>query len=187
MASLSDIGKNVTIKYDGRIYKIVDYQHVKPGKGAAFARAKLKNVETGQIVEDTLRDNDKFDLIRLERRKYQCLYPENGTYWFMDVDNYEQITVDLKVMGDKAKWLKENMECDLLYAEGKIVDAELPLFVELKVLETAPGYKGDTATAGTKPAIVEGGVKITVPLFINPGDMVRIDTRTDEYMERISK
>lgn len=187
MASLSDIGKNVTIKYDERIFKIVDYQHVKPGKGGAFARAKLKNMETGQIVEETLRDNDKFDVIRLERRKYQYLYPENGTFWFMDTENYEQIAVDIKIMGDKAKWLKENMECDLLYAEGKIVDTEIPFFVELKIVETEPGFKGDTATAGSKPAKVEGGVKITVPLFINTGDLVRIDTRTDEYMERISK
>ncbi|MBN1151008.1 elongation factor P [candidate division WOR-3 bacterium] len=187
MASLSDIGKNITIKYDGKILKIVDFQHVKPGKGGAFARARLKNLETGQVVEETMRDNDKFDVIRLERRKYQYLYHDDGTYWFMDVENFEQISVDIKVMGEKAKWLKENMECDLLYAEGKIVDTEIPFFVELKVLETEPGYKGDTATAGSKPALVEGGVKITVPLFINTGDLIRIDTRSDEYMERMSK
>lgn len=185
MGSISDIGKGVTIKYDNKLFKIVDFQHVKPGKGGAFVRTKLKNIETGQVVENTLRENDKFDVIRLEKRNTQFLYREGNIFWFMDNETFEQISAEESLLEDKIQWLKENMECGLLFAEGKIVDVEIPLFLELEVTETEPGVKGDTATPGTKPATLEGGVRIDVPLFINKGDMLKVDTRTGKYIERV--
>lgn len=185
MANISDIGKGKTIKLDGKIYRIVDFQHVKPGKGGAFARTKIKNVETNQVVEKTFRDNDKFELARIEKRSYQYLYKDNNDYCFMDMETYEQITVDEKNIGDNVKWLKENMDCYIFFADNKIIDIEVPTFLELKIISTEKGLRGDTSTAGTKPAILEGNIKIEVPLFINQDDIIKIDTRDGKYIERI--
>jgi len=185
LSNISDIGKDKTIKYDNKIFKIVDYQHVKPGKGGAFARTKLKNVETGRVIENTFRDNDKFEIIKIHRRKFQFLYHDGSNYWFMDNETFDQISVEEKVISNKIIWLIENMNCDLLYADEKIIDIEIPLFLELKIEKSEPGIKGDTSTPGTKPAILEGGVKIDVPLFINSGDIIKVDTRTGKYIERI--
>jgi len=185
MANISDIGKGKTIKLDGKIYRIVDFQHVKPGKGGAFARTKLKNVETNQVVEKTFRDNDKFELARVDKRSYQYLYKDSTGYCFMDMETYEQITVAEETIRDNVKWLKENMECSILSADNKIIEIEVPTFLELKIISTEKGIRGDTSSAGSKPAILEGDIKIDVPLFINQDDIIKVDTRDCKYIERV--
>ncbi|HCF49385.1 MAG TPA: elongation factor P [Syntrophomonas sp.] len=184
MISVNDFKTGVTIEMDGQAYVVVDFQHVKPGKGAAFVRAKLKNVKTGGVVEKTFRAGEKMPKAHLDRRDMQYLYNDGEGYVFMDNENYEQITISADAIGDGIKWLLENMNIQVLFFQGNIIGIEMPNFVELEVVETEPGIKGDTATGATKSATLETGARVQVPLFINTGDRLRIDTRTGLYMER---
>ncbi len=184
MISVNDFKTGATIELDGQAYQVVEFQHVKPGKGAAFVRAKLKNVKSGGVVERTFRGGEKVPKAHLDRREMQYLYNDGEGYVFMDTQNYEQITVDAATMGDNTKWLLENMNINVLFFQENIIGIEIPNFVEMKVIDTEPGVKGDTATGATKNAVLETGAVVQVPLFINTGDRLRIDTRTGEYMER---
>ncbi|MCH7760586.1 elongation factor P, partial [candidate division TA06 bacterium] len=173
------------IRLDDEIFSILEFLHVKPGKGGAFVRTKLKNIRNGAVVEKTFRAGMKVDKIRLERRPMQYLYREGDQYIFMDQSSYEQISLSEKFMGDGLRFLKEAMNVEILFAEVEAVGVEFTTFAELKVVETDPGVKGNTASGGTKPAKVETGAVITVPLFIQEGDTVKIDTRTGEYIGRV--
>ncbi len=184
MISVNDFKTGVTVELDGNVYSVVDFQHVKPGKGAAFVRAKLKNVKSGGVVEKTFRGGEKLHRAHLDKRGMQYLYMDGDGYVFMDNDNYEQITVSKSDIGDGVKWLMENMTIQILMYNEAIMGVELPNFVELLVIDTEPGVKGDTATGASKAAKLESGASVQVPLFINTGDRLRIDTRTSEYMER---
>lgn len=185
MISVNDFKTGVTIELDGQAYQVVEFQHVKPGKGAAFVRAKLKNVKSGGVVERTFRGGEKVPRAHLDRREMQYLYNDGDGYVFMDTQNYEQTTISAEAMGDGIKWLLENMNINVLIFQNNIIGIELPNFVELEVVDTEPGIKGDTATGATKNATVETGAVVQVPLFVNTGDRLRIDTRTGEYMERV--
>lgn len=184
MGSVSDLRKGRIIKYDGSIYEISESQHVNPGKGQAFVRATLKNVETGSTVKETLKKGASFDVIRLEERDVQFLYEKNNNYYFMDLDSYEQYIIDEDKIRDEIKFLKEGMECNVEIAEGNTIGVSLPKFVTLEVISTTPGVRGNTAQGGTKPAELETGTTVKVPLFIEEGDRIVVDTRTGEYSER---
>lgn len=184
MISVNDFKTGVTIEFEDVVYQVVDFQHVKPGKGAAFVRAKLKNIKTGGTVEKTFRGGEKVARAHLDKREMQYLYSDGDGYVFMDNDNYEQITIGKQEIGEGSKWLMENMTIGVLMYNGAIMGTEMPNFVELTVIETEPGIKGDTATGATKNAKLESGAVVHVPLFVNEGDRLRIDTRTGEYMER---
>jgi len=184
MISVNDFKTGVTIEFEDVVYQVVDFQHVKPGKGAAFVRAKLKNVKTGGTVEKTFRGGEKVARAHLDKREMQYLYSDGDGFVCMDNENYEQITIGKSDIGDGAKWLMENMTIGVLLYNGEIMGIELPNFVELTVTETEPGIKGDTATGATKNAKLESGAVVQVPLFVNEGDRLRIDTRTGQYMER---
>jgi elongation factor P len=184
MISVNDFKTGVTVELDGQVYQVVEFQHVKPGKGAAFVRAKLKNVKSGGVVEKTFRGGEKLHRAHLDKRAMQYLYMDGDGYVFMDNDNYEQITISRSDMGDGVKWLLENMNIQVVMFQNEIMGVEMPNFVELEVVETEPGVKGDTATGATKSARLQTGASVQVPLFINTGDRLRIDTRTGEYMER---
>ena len=167
------------------LFLVVDFQHVKPGKGAAFVRTKLKNVMNGSVLEKTFNPSEKYENAQVERREMQYLYEDSGLYYFMDVETYEQIPLNKEQLGDALMFVKENMNVKILSYKGNVFGVEPPTFVELEITETEPGFKGDTATGANKPAIVETGAKVNVPLFVNQGDVIRIDTRTGEYMERV--
>lgn len=184
MISVNDFKTGVTIEMEGQAYQVVDFQHVKPGKGAAFVRAKLKNVKTGSVVEKTFRAGEKVARAHLDKREMQFLYKDSDGYNFMDNESYDQISINQETLGDGSKWLLENMVIEVLLFQRNIIGIELPNFVELTVVETEPGVKGDTATGATKLAKLETGASVQVPLFINEGDRLRIDTRTGQYMER---
>ncbi len=184
MISAGDFRNGITFEMDGNVVSIVEFQHVKPGKGAAFVRTKIKNVITGSVVEKTFSPTDKFPTAYIERKDMQYLYNDGDLYYFMDMETYEQLPIGKDVLSDNFKFVKENMECKVMSYKGKVFGVEPPFFVELQVTETDPGFKGDTATNATKPATLETGAEIRVPLFINQGEMIRIDTRTGEYMER---
>ncbi|MDD4802196.1 MAG: elongation factor P [Syntrophomonas sp.] len=184
MISVNDFKTGVTVELEGNVYAVVDFQHVKPGKGAAFVRAKLKNVKSGGIIEKTFRGGEKLHRAHLDKRAMQYLYMDGDGYVVMDNENYEQITINRSDIGDGVKWLMENMTIQVLLYNGAIMGIELPNFVELLVVDTEPGVKGDTATGASKAAKLESGATVQVPLFINTGDRLRIDTRTGEYMER---
>lgn len=184
MISAGDFRNGITFEMDGNVYSIVEFQHVKPGKGAAFVRAKIRNVITGSVVERTFNPNDKYPPAFIERRDMQYLYSDGNLYYFMDLENYEQLPVNGDVLGDNFKFVKENMICKVLAYKGNVFGVEPPFFVELEVTQTDPGFRGDTATNVTKPATLETGAEIRVPLFIDQGELIRIDTRTGEYMER---
>ena len=184
MISAGDFRNGVTFEMDGNVVQVIEFQHVKPGKGAAFVRTKFKNVITGSVVERSFNPTDKFPTAFVERKDMQYLYAEDNLYYFMDMETYEQIPIDTSKLGDSFAFVKENMEVKVLSYKGNVFGVEPPFFVELEVTETDPGFKGDTATNATKPATLETGAEIKVPLFINQGDKVRIDTRTGEYMER---
>jgi elongation factor P len=185
MIAAGDFKNGLTFEMDGQIYQVVEFQHVKPGKGAAFVRTKLKNIITGATVEKTFSPTDKMPKAHIERKDMQYLYNDGTLYYFMDTETYEQLPLSKESLGDSLTFVKENMTVKVLSHKGNVFGVEPPTFVELEVTETEPGYKGDTATGATKPAVVETGAAIKVPLFINVGDRVRIDTRTGEYMERI--
>lgn len=184
MLSAGDFRNGSTFELDGNVVSIVEFQHVKPGKGAAFVRAKIKNVMTGAVTERTFNPSDKYQEAFIERREMQYLYNDGGLYYFMDNKTFEQIPISASVLGSNFKFVKENMVCKVLSYKGNVFGVEPPLFVELLVTETDAGFKGDTATNATKPATLETGAEIKVPLFIEEGDMIKIDTRTGEYMER---
>ncbi len=184
MLSAGDFRNGSTFELDGNVVSIVEFQHVKPGKGAAFVRAKIKNVMTGAVTERTFNPSDKYQEAFIERREMQYLYNDGGLYYFMDNETFEQIPISASVLGSNFKFVKENMVCKVLSHKGNVFGVEPPLFVELLVTKTDAGFKGDTATNATKPATLETGAEIKVPLFVNEGDMIKIDTRTGEYMER---
>jgi len=185
MISAGDFRNGVTFELDGQIFQVVEFQHVKPGKGAAFVRTKLKNIVTGATIERTFNPTDKMPKAHIERKDMQYLYNDGDLYYFMDVESYEQLPLGKDKIGDALEFVKENEVVKILSHKGNVFGIEPPNFVELEVTETEPGFKGDTATGATKPAIVETGVTIKVPLFVNAGDKIRIDTRTGEYMERV--
>lgn len=185
MISTNDFRTGLTIEVDGEIYTVVEFQHVKPGKGSAFVRSKLKNLRTGAVIERTFRAGEKVPRAHLERKEMQYLYREGDSYVFMDNETYDQVSLTAEQLGENVKYLKENMNIYLLTHEGSLIGIELPNFVELKVVEAEPGVRGDTATGGTKSATLETGLVIQVPLFVEVGDVVRVDTRTGEYLERV--
>ncbi len=184
MVSAGEFRNGVTFDMDGNVYQIIEFQHVKPGKGAAFVRTKIKNVISGAVVERTFNPTEKFPTAFVERREMQYLYNDGELYYFMDKETYEQIPINASTLGDNFKFVKENMDVKILSYKGNVFGVEPPFFVELQVTKTDPGFKGDTATNATKPATLETGAEIRVPLFIDEGEMIRIDTRTGEYMER---
>ena len=184
MVSAGDFRNGVTLEIDGQVVQILEFQHVKPGKGAAFVRTKLKNVINGGVVERTVRPTEKFPAARVDRVDMQYLYADGDLYNFMDVNTYEQIALSTDVVGDALKFVKENETVKVCSYNGKVFSVEAPLFVELEITDTEPGFKGDTATGATKPATLETGAQINVPLFVNQGDRVKIDTRTGEYLSR---
>ena len=184
MISAGDFRNGVTFEMDGQVVQVVEFQHVKPGKSAAFVRTKFKNVITGAVVERSFNPTAKFPTAFVERKTMQYSYNDGELYYFMDLETYEQVPINASILGDNFKFVKEEMECTVLSYKGKVFGVEPPFFVELEVTETDPGFKGDTATNATKPATVETGAEIKVPLFIEQGDKIKIDTRTGEYMER---
>jgi elongation factor P len=185
MISAGDFKNGATFELDGQIFQIVEFQHVKPGKGAAFVRTKMKNIVSGATVERTFNPSDKMPKAVIERKDMQYLYNDGGLFYFMDTETYEQLPINEATIGDAFKYVKENMTVKILSHKGNVFGIEPPTFVELEITETDPGFKGDTATGATKPATVETGATIKVPLFVNQGDVIRIDTRSGEYMERV--
>lgn len=185
MISAGDFRKGVTFEMDGQAWVIVDFQHVKPGKGAAFVRTKYKNLATGSVLEKSFNPTEKFPKAHIDRKEMQYLYSDGELYYFMDNETYEQLPLNHDKVEDALPYMKDNMNVTIQFFKGEAFSVEPPNFVELEIAETEPGFKGDTATAGNKPAILETGAKIMVPLFINQGDIIRVDTRTGEYMERV--
>ncbi len=185
MITAGDFRNGVTIEYDGKICQIVEFQHVKPGKGAAFVRTKLRNIISGGVVETSFRPTEKFPTARIDRKDMQYLYADDDFYHFMDVETYDQLDLTRENVGDSLKFVKENEMCKVCSHNGNVFAVEPPLFVELEITETEPGVKGDTATGATKPATVETGAQVMVPLFVNQGDVIKIDTRTGEYLSRV--
>ncbi len=184
MITVSDFHNGLTFEYSGNLYSIISFLHVKPGKGGAFVRTKLRNMRSGNVIEKTFRPGEKFREIRLEEKRFQFLYRDNDDYVFMDLESFDQITLTLEQVGTRSKYLKEEMEITIGFVDDDPLEINLPNFVQLVVVQTDPGLKGDTAAGGTKPATLETGAVIQVPLFIKEGDRLRIDTRKDEYMER---
>lgn len=184
MITAGDFRNGVTFEMDGNVYQIIEFQHVKPGKGAAFVRTKIRNVIVGSVVEKTFNPTEKFPTAYVERKEMEYSYSDGGLYYFMDSESFELVPVNEAELGDNFKFVKENMVCKILSYKGKVFGIEPPTFVELVVTQTDPGFAGNTATNATKPATLETGAEIKVPLFINEGDTIRIDTRTGEYMER---
>jgi elongation factor P len=185
MITTSEFKTGMTIELDGDLFVIVEFQHVKPGKGAAFVRTKLKNLKTGGVTEKTFRAGEKVDRAIMERREMQYMYNSGDDMFFMDTETYEQMTIDRSRLGNDVKYLKENTNISVVFYQEQIVGIELPFFVELAVAETEPGIKGDTASGGSKSATMETGAVVQVPFFINIGDVLRIDTRSGEYIERV--
>ena len=182
MISAGDFKNGVTVEIEGNIFQIMEFQHVKPGKGAAFVRTKLKNIISGGVVEKTFRPTEKFPKAHIERKDMQYLYTDGELYHFMDVENYEQIALNEDAIGDSLKFVKENEMVKICSHKGNVFAVEPPLFVELQITDTEPGFKGDTAQGATKPAVVE---TVYVPLFVEQGDVLKIDTRTGEYLSRV--
>ncbi|GAB4248698.1 MAG: elongation factor P [Thermoleophilia bacterium] len=185
MISTSQFRTGMTIRHEGDIYRIVEYQHVKPGKGGAFVRTKLKSVATGRVIDKTFRPEQKFEPVRTESRTMTYLYDEPDQVVFMDAESYEQLALPKAALEDRLDLMKVNMEVEVLFMDGEPFDVELPTFVDLEVTETAPGVRGDTVSGGSKTAVVETGATLQVPLFIEQGDIIRVDTRTREYSTRI--
>jgi elongation factor P len=185
MPSTSDFRPGLVIKYNSEPWTIVEFQHVNPGNWRAFVRTKLKNLKSGKVIENRFRAGEAVEIIRIERKEYQFLYHDGNGYVFMDKETYDQITVAQEQIGEGAEFLKDGESVDILFNGTDITGIELPITVELKVTETVPGVRGDSANAGTKPAKVETGATVNVPLFINEGDLLKIDTRTGDYIERV--
>ena len=185
MISAGDFKNGVTVEIDGNIYQILEFQHVKPGKGAAFVRTKLKNIISGGVVEKTFRPTEKFPKAHIDRKDMQYLYRDGDLFNFMDVETYDQIALNEDVVGDSLKFVKENEVVKICSHNGNVFSVEPPLFVELAITDTEPGFKGDTAQGATKPATVETGAIVMVPLFVEQGDVLKIDTRSGEYLSRV--
>jgi elongation factor P len=185
MISAGDFRNGVTFEMDGQVVSIVEFQHVKPGKGAAFVRTKLKNIKSGGVVERTFRPTEKCPQARIDRKDMQYLYADGDLYYFMDTETYDQVALNEETVGDALKFVKENEMCKVCSHNGNVFSVEPPLFVELDITDTEPGFKGDTATGATKPATVETGAVVYVPLFVDMGDKIKIDTRTGEYLSRV--
>lgn len=183
--SAGDFRNGTTFEMDGNVFKVVEFQHVKPGKGSAFVRTKLKNVISGAVIEKTFNPSEKYPGAEIEKRDMQYLYEDGGLYYFMDNETYEQIPLNAEQIGDALKFMKENMDMKIVSYKGKVFAVEPPMFVELEVTYTEPGFSGNTTTTSGKPAKLENGLEISVPLFVEIGDRLRIDTRTGEYMERV--
>ncbi len=183
--SAGDFRNGTTFEMDGNVFKVVEFQHVKPGKGSAFVRTKLKNVITGAVIEKTFNPSEKYPGAEIEKRDMQYLYQDGDLYYFMHNNTYEQIPLNEEQIGDALKYMKENMDMKILSYKGKVFAVEPPMFVELEVTYTEPGFSGNTTTTSGKPAKLENGLEISVPLFVEIGDKIRIDTRTGEYMERV--
>ena len=185
MILAGDFRNGTTFEMDNSVYKVVEFQHVKPGKGAAFVRTKLKNVITGAVLEKTFNPSEKLQGAEIEKREMQYLYNDGDLYYFMDNESYEQIPLNKEQLGDSLKYMKENMNVKILSFKGNVFAVEPPMFVELEVTYTEPGFAGNTTTTSGKPATLETGLELQVPMFVNIGDVLRIDTRTCEYMERV--
>lgn len=185
MISAGDFRNGKTLEIEGTVYQILEFQHVKPGKGAAFVRTKLKDIKNGGVIERSFRPTEKFPEARIDRKDMQYLYQDGDLYNFMDVETYDQIALNADVVGDALKFVKENENVKICSHKGNVFSVEPPLFVELAITETEPGFKGDTAQGATKPAIVETGATVMVPLFVETGDVLKIDTRTGEYLSRV--
>ncbi|MFA4016342.1 MAG: hypothetical protein RUDDFDWM_001445 [Candidatus Fervidibacterota bacterium] len=186
MITTSDFKPGLTIEYDGDVWMILEFLHVKPGKGQAFVRTKLRNLRTGNVIERNFRVNEEFEPAHIERRKVQYLYRHGDECVFMDMDTFDELSVDAKELGDAIELMPENVEVTLLFHRGNVISVELPTTVEVRVVETEPGVRGDTASGGSKPAKLETGAVIQVPLFVNEGDIIKVDTRTRSYIERVS-
>ncbi len=184
MVVAGDFKNGITFDMDGQVLQVVEFQHVKPGKGAAFVRTKLKNIISGAVIERTFNPTDKFENAYIERKEMQYLYSDGELYYFMDTETFDQLPLNADKLPDSFKFVKENMLCKICSYKGKVFSVEPPTFVELEVSDTEPGFKGDTATGASKPATLETGAQIKVPLFINTGDVLKIDTRSGEYLER---
>ena len=185
MVSAGDFRNGLTIEYDNNVYQIIEFQHVKPGKGAAFVRTKLKNIKNGGVVEKTFRPTEKCPTAHIEKKDMQYLYSDGDLFNFMDVETFDQIALNADAIGDSLKFVKENEMVKIVSHNGEVFAIEPPLFVELEITDTEPGFKGDTATGATKPATVETGANVLVPLFVETGDVISIDTRTGEYLKRV--
>ncbi|MGB9772707.1 MAG: elongation factor P [Bacteroidota bacterium] len=185
MATTSDFRAGMTIRFNGELWTLVEFQHVNPGNWRAFVRTKLKNLKTGRVIENRFRAGEEIDVVRIEQKEYQYLYRDGLSFVFMDNETYDQIAVSPDIIGESSRFLKEGERVTISFNGSEIVGIELPILVELKIVQTVPGIKGDTATGGTKPATVETGATVNVPLFLNEGDIIRIDTRTGEYVERV--
>lgn len=185
MISAGDFRNGLTVEIDGQVFQIMEFQHVKPGKGAAFVRTKLKNIMNSGVVEKTFRPTEKFPAARIERKEMQYLYEDSNMYNFMDTENYEQVALNEDTVGDALKFVKENEMVKVCAHNGNVFAIEPPLFVELEITDTEPGFKGDTAQGATKPAVVETGATVYVPLFVEQNDVIKIDTRTGEYLSRV--
>ncbi len=186
MISGSELRKGITIELDGELYQVLDYQHIKMGRGSAQVRLRLRDIRAGHTIEQTFQSSEKFIRARLDYRRMQYLYNDGDLYYFMDEENYEQMPLSITQLGDAVNYLKEGMSLEVSSYKDELVGVELPITVELQVIDTGPGFKGDTATAGNKPATLETGITIQVPLFINTGDIIKVDTRTGSYLERVS-
>ena len=185
MISAGDFRNGITLEIEGNVYQIMEFQHVKPGKGAAFVRTKLKNIINGGVVEKTFRPTEKFPAARIDRVDMQYLYSDGDLFHFMNTETYDQIALNSDDIGDALKLVKENEMCKVCSYNGNVFAVEPPLFVELEITDTEPGFKGDTATGATKPAVVETGATVYVPLFVEQGDKIKIDTRSGEYLSRV--
>jgi elongation factor P len=185
MVSAGDFKNGITIEYEHNIYQIIDFQHVKPGKGPAFVRTKLRNIINGGIVEKTFRPAEKLEQAHIERKEMQYLYSDSDLFYFMDMENYEQIGLNTETVGDALKFVKENELVKVCSHKEKVFAIEPPISVELEIIETEPGLKGDTAQGATKPCVVESGATVYVPLFVEQGDKIKIDTRSGDYLSRV--
>jgi len=186
MIDSGELRKGITIELDDKLYQVVDYQHIKVGRGSAQVRLKLRDIRSGHNIDRSFQASEKFTRARLESRTMQYLYNDDNAYYFMDQETFEQMPIDSSQLGDTLNYLKEGATLEVSSYKGELVGVELPITVELEVAETGPGYKGDTATAGNKPAKMETGITIQVPMFINNGDIIKVDTRTGVYLERVS-
>lgn len=185
MASTADFKNGLTIELDGDVYQIIEFQHVKPGKGGAFVRTRLRKMSTGQVIDKTFRAGERVEIARVERKTMQFLYHTGEDYVFMDNETFDQMTLDENRLGSQVKFLQDNSEVMIVMYDDRILGVDLPDTIEATVVQTDPGLKGDTASGGSKPATIETGAVVTVPLFINEGDRIRVDTRSEKYIERV--
>lgn len=187
MATTADIRKGLTLQVEGQIFQVADFQHVKPGKGGAFVRISLRNIKTGRVIDRTLNSGATIDIVRVDTRDMQFLYQEGEMFHFMDQESYEQVTLEKGMIGDSSKWMKEGIVCRVSFLDEQPLSMEVPNFLELEITETAPGVKGDTVSGSGKPATLETGAVVQVPFFIDQGDVIRVDTRTSEYLDRVKR